>query len=406
MGTSHGVPHAIGVSALCSRFSPEALFGSTLLTNMASILPLVNLTRQHAELREVLTAAMNAVFAENAFIGGSFVRKFEEEFASVHCHEFEGEIFCVGVSNGTAALSLLLEAFGIRSGDEIILPAHTFAATAESVRHVGATPVFADIDRDTYNIAPSSVARLLSANTRAVLPVHLYGAPADMDGLADVLQDRQDVVLIEDNAQGHLSKLGGRTTGLIGHAASFSFYPSKNLGACGDAGAILTTNPKIAKRVEKLRDHGRLSKYEHDIVGYNHRMDGLQAAILSAKLPFMSRWTARRQEIARIYDQRFKSSGFKTITVLPSAEAVYHLYVVEVSNRDETMKHLADKGIASGVSYPVPLHRQPAFAKWAKGPLPVTEELSGRVMSLPICPYLTDGEQALVIDTFLEIGKP
>lgn len=365
----------------------------------------VNLTRMHDELRGEMMSAADAVFASNAFISGKFVEKFEKEFVGFHREGLDGEAFCVGVSNGTTSLSLLLEAFGIGPGDEVIVPGLTFAATAESVCHVRATPVFADIHRHTYNIDPRSVAELLTPKTRAVVAVHLYGSPADLQALAAVLKGREDVVLIEDNAQGHFSKLGGKPTGLIGHAASYSFYPGKNLGACGDAGAVLTADPKIADLVSKLRDHGRTSKYEHGIVGYNSRMDGLQAAFLSVKLPYVRRWTSRRQKIAAVYDECLRSEGFKTISVLPDAEAVYHLYVVEVSNRDETMRDLTGDGIGCGVHYPIPLHKQPAFMHWAMSDLPAAEDLSGRVMSLPICPYLTDIEQAQVIDAFLKVAR-
>lgn len=380
-------------------------WSKSLKQGFCHMLPLVNLVRLHDELRGPLQDAFNSVLTENAFIGGSYVKKFEDEFAALHRDGIEEQVYCVGVSNGTSSLSLLLEAYGVKAGDEVIVPAHTFAATAESVRHVGATPVFADINGETYNIDPASVSTLLTPRTRAVVPVHLYGSPADLPALANVVKNRPDIVVIEDNAQSHFSKLGGRTTGVIGHAASFSFYPGKNLGACGDAGAILTTDPEIARVVGKLRDHGRMSKYEHDLVGYNHRMDGLQAALLSVKLPHMKRWTVRRQELAKAYDDCLRAEGFKTITVLPEAEAVYHLFVVEVSNRDDVMQHLASNGIASGVHYPVPLHRQPAFVQWANGNVPVTEAASTRVMSLPICPYLTDEEQAHVLEKFLQVAR-
>lgn len=371
------------------------------------MIPLVNLKRQHVEIAPALQAAYDSVFAETAFIGGKYVQDFEQAFASLLDLEgAETPLQCVGVSSGTSALSLLLEALGVGPGDEVIVPTHTFAATAESVLHVGATPVFADIETASYTLSAESVRQHLTERTKAVVPVHIYGTSADLDAIAAVLPTDRTVHIVEDTAQGHLGEWKGRKLGTQCSGGTFSFYPGKNLGACGDAGAVTLRDPAIAERIRKLRDHGRMSKYEHDVVGYNHRMDGLQGAFLSVKLPHLKAWTTRRQQVAARYDAAFKSKGFKTIEPLDGAVCVYHLYVVEVSNRDDVQQAMDAAGIATGIHYPVPLHRQPAFVHFAKGSLPATEAAIGRIISLPICPHLTDEEQTRIIDAFLDVARP
>ena len=371
------------------------------------MIPLVNLKRQHDELASELQAAYDAVLGETAFIGGSYVEAFEKAFATMLDDPSpEQPLQCIGVSSGTSALSLLLEALGVGPGDEVIVPTHTFAATAESVLHVGATPVFADIETNSYTLSAASVRELVTPRTKAVVPVHIYGTAADLDAIAAVLPTDRVVHIIEDTAQGHLGEWRGRKLGAQSSGGTFSFYPGKNLGACGDAGAVTVRDPKVANLIRKLRDHGRMSKYEHDIVGYNHRMDGLQGAFLSAKLPHLRAWTERRRAVARRYDDALRPKGFKTVEPLDGATSVYHLFVVEVANRDEVQKALQAAGVASGVHYPVPLHRQPAFTRWTTAALPETESIVDRIMSLPICPHLTDDEQAHVIETFLAVARP
>jgi dTDP-4-amino-4,6-dideoxygalactose transaminase len=365
-------------------------------------IPLVNLQRQHSELRASLQAAMDDVFASGAFISGPFVAKFEQAFAE----ELDVGAWVIGVSNGTSAISLVLEALGVGSGDEVILPAHTFAATAEAVRRVGATPVFCDIDPLNYTANPTSIASLANDRTRAVIAVHLYGSPADLQAIRRALPQGDRIAIIEDSAQAHLARYRGTTVGTIGLAGTFSFFPGKNLGACGDAGAVVTLDGALAERVAKLRDHGRHSKYEHDIVGYNERMDGIQGAILSAKLPRLRDWNRRRREIAAYYDSRFQPAGFKTIVNLQENQSVYHLYVVEVSNRDEVCARFRDRDIATGIHYPLPLHMQPAFRGWSRGALSNTERIAERVVSLPICPYLSDSEAEEIAGLFLVAARP
>lgn len=371
------------------------------------MIPLVNLSRQHHDLAVDLQAAYDAVLGDTAFIGGPFVEAFERQFAeALDRPGDEPPLQCIGVSSGTSALSLLLEALEIGPGDEVIVPTHTFAATAESVLHVGATPVFADIETGAYTLDAASVRDLLTERTRAVVPVHIYGGAADLDALAAVLPGDRRVHVIEDTAQGHLGEWKGRKLGAQSSGGTFSFYPGKNLGACGDAGAVTVRDPAVARMIRKLRDHGRMSKYEHDVVGYNHRMDGLQGAFLSAKLPHLAGWTERRRALAGRYDAALRPLGFKTIEPIEGSLCVYHLFVVEVANRDDVQTALSAAGIATGVHYPVPLHRQPAFAKYATRPLPATERIVDRIVSLPICPHLTDEEQAQVIAAFVKVAQP
>lgn len=365
------------------------------------MIPFVNLERQITFLKPQILAAVEAVLDDRSFIQGPRVAQFEKLFAAAH-----DAPFAVGCSNGTAAISLTLEGLGIGCGDEVILPAHTFAATGAAIRHVGATPVFAEIERETYTIDAADVQRRLTPRTKAIIPVHLYGTPCRLGELSDVIASRPDIVLIEDCAQAHLACYRGRPVGTFGKAASFSFYPGKNLGACGDAGAILTSDEKLANTLRKLRDHGRRDKHLHELVGYNHRMDEIQAAILLVKLPFLASWTARRQAAARYYDIALTARGFKVITPFADTTPVYHLYVVEVANRNEVCAHLSAKGIITGIHYPRPLHCQPAFAALCRDRLPLTEAITERVMSLPICGNISHVEQDEVIAAFLDVARP
>lgn len=364
-------------------------------------IPFVDLARQIEELRPELLSALTAVVDARAFIQGPFLEAFERDFAS-----FTGAARVLGCANGTVAISLALEAAGIGIGDEVIVPAHTFAATAAAVCHVGAKPVFVDIEPAAYAIDAAQVVDAVTPRTKAVLPVHLYGVPADLEQLVDQLRGK-GISIIEDAAQAHGATLRGKPVGSWGAAATYSFYPGKNLGAFGDAGAIATSDDMVATKVRKLRDHGRQSKYVHDVIGYNHRMDGMQGAILSVKLKYLARWNEHRRALAARYDSRLKSAGFKTIQPPRGAVPVYHLYIVEVSNRDTVQNVLKANGIESGIHYPVPLHRQPAYAHLAGGrTLPVTERIASRIVSLPICGHLQDDDQDYVIDTFLASAKP
>ena len=363
-------------------------------------IPLVNLARQISTLRDELTATFHEVLESCSFIQGQYVERLEREVAAAHDVSHG-----IGCSNGTAAISLALQAAGIGAGDEVIVPSHTFFATASAVCHAGATPVFADVEPEAYTLDPGAVATKLSPRTKAIMPVHIYGTPCRLDALSDLARDT-GAILIEDAAQAHLAFYAGRYVGAWGEAATLSFYPGKNLGAFGDAGMVITNSAGLAQRVRLLRDHGRSSKYIHEILGYNHRMDGLQAALISVKLRRLQQWNARRREVAAHYDSAVIPRQFKVIRPPKNAVPVYHLYVVEVSNRDEVQKHLRAHAIATGIHYPVPLHLQPPFRELAGGSLPVTERIADRVLSLPICGEISPPEQERVIQRFVEVARP
>ncbi|MFH1921161.1 MAG: DegT/DnrJ/EryC1/StrS family aminotransferase [Planctomycetota bacterium] len=366
---------------------------------MAGKIPFVNLDRQYDSLRSEIEIAIGQVFDAKAFILGPYVEKFEREFAA-----FQGTKHAIGCSSGTSAISLALEAAGVGRGDEVVTVGHTFAASAGAIRHARAEPIFVDIEPAAYLMDVGALEAAITVQTKAIMPVHIYGTPCDMPAIGKIAE-RRGLAVIEDAAQAHGATVGGHKVGGLGTAATFSFYPGKNLGAYGDAGAIATNDDALADRIRKLRDHGRVSKYVHDTVGYNHRMDGIQGAVLSVKLKYLAAWNERRRTVAARYDAVFRPRGFKTIEPPPGVGAVYHLYVVEVSNRDVVLRALADRGIATGVHYPVPLNRQPAFEPWAGGiSLPVTERIVPRIMSLPICAEITDAEQDQVIAAFLDVA--
>lgn len=364
------------------------------------MIPLVNLKRQYAGLKSEIDAAVADVMARQDFIAGIKVKTFSEAWLKAI-----GAADGTACANGTAALSVALRCLGVGPGDEVITTAHTFFATVEAIFAVGASPVFADIDPKTYGI-DMATARA-SARTKAVIPVHLYGNAADMDAvMAFAAAHRLKVV--EDVAQAHLGVYGGATLGTIGDAGTFSFYPGKNLGAYGDAGFVVARERAIGRAMAKYVNHGRDTKYTHDAIGENVRMDEIQAAVLSVKLPRLAAWTARRRGVAAYYDSRLLPAGFKTIVPHAKGSCVYHLYVTQVSNRDAVRDAMTAAGVDTGVHYPVPLHRQPALVglACARAALPHTERAAERVMSLPICADITDDEAALVCDTFLRVAKP
>lgn len=369
---------------------------------MTDTIPLVNLKRQHDRLRPALAEAFLRVLDSGQFIKGPAVAAFEKEWLAAL-----GAAHGLGCANGTAALSLALEALGVGPGDEVICPAHTFIATAEAVRHVGATPVFVDIDPASYTMSPAAAAAAVGPRTRALLPVHIYGGAADMDPLLDLAR-AHGLLVVEDAAQAHLARYKGRALGTIGDAGTFSFYPGKNLGALGDAGFLVCRDPAAADKAARLADHGRSGKYDHDLVGYNQRLSDAPAAGLSVKLRHLPTWTENRRARAAQYDAALKPAGFKVLEPAAGCEPVYHLYVVEVADRAETAAALKARGVATGVHYPTPLHLQPAFAGMGLSPgaLPVTERAADRVLSLPVCGELTEEEAARVIDAFLAVARP
>lgn len=369
-------------------------------------IPLVDLKAQYQLIKPEVDAALQSVLDSTAFINGPAVSEFEQAFA-----DFCQARYAIGVASGTAALQLVLKALGIGSGDEVITVAHTFCATAEAIELVGARPVFVDIDPKTHTLDPNLLERAITLRTRAVIPVHLYGLPADMDAI-NAIASRHNLYVIEDAAQAHGARYKGRRVGSLGHVACFSFYPSKNLGAYGDAGAVTTNDLELAQRILALRDHGRVvgangkrAKYEHDLVGYSERLDTLQAAVLRAKLNHLPAWTQARRRIAQTYKQALAHCSALTLPYEPDGyEGVYHLFVIRTAERDALRQHLLENGIETGIHYPIPLHLQRAFAHlgYQLGDLPHTERAAREILSLPIYPELSAADQQRVIEAVLD----
>jgi dTDP-4-amino-4,6-dideoxygalactose transaminase len=341
-----------------------------------------------------LNAAIDRVFESSAFILGAEAEAFEKEFAAM-C----GTQFAVACANGTDALELALWAVGVKPDDEVITVAHTFAATAEAIIRVGAIPRFVDVASDTLLMDLAQVERAITPRTSAIVPVHLYGSCVDMVALMN-LAHRHRLKVVEDSAQAHGAVVGAKRAGSFGDAGTFSFYPGKNLGAIGDAGAVVTSDPEVAKLISSARDHGRSGKYEHEIVGRNSRMDGIQAAILRVKLRHLEDWNGRRRRLAARY--RFLLEDLPEVRAVDASEGepVYHLFVVECDRRDEVRQQLKVSGVATGVHYPIPLHLQRAFANaggMELAPLPVTEKAAGRILSLPMFPEMSDSDVDRVV---------
>lgn len=368
---------------------------------MSQPIPLVDLKAQYAAIQPDVDSAIRRVVENTSFILGSEVNAFEKAFANV-C----GVKHCVGVGSGTAALELTLRALGLGPGDEVITVAHTFIATAEAISAVGATPIFIDVDPQTYNMSSSALLQTIGERTGAIIPVHIYGQPADMTTIT-AIAGQHGIPVIEDAAQAHAAVWAGRKAGGLGTAACFSFYPGKNLGAYGDAGAVTTDDDAVAEQVRLLRNHGRHDKYLHEIKGFGHRIDALQSAILGAKLPYLEEWTAARRRLAARYHQLLSDLELMLPYVDPQAEPAWHLYVIRAPLRDELLDYLKKQGIGAGVHYPIPLHLQPAYADlgYAPGSLPVTEAVARSCLSLPLYPEMSDEQQDRVvaaIRTFLE----
>ncbi len=361
-------------------------------TPVAAPIPLVDLAVQHAQVANEVGAGWDRVTASGAFILGPDVAAFEQEFAA-----FSGAAHCVGVANGTDALELALRARGIGAGDEVVLPANTFIATAEAVSRVGAQPVLVDCDPTYLLIDPDRVAERVTGRTRAVMAVHLYGQMAPVHALAEVLPPGVD--LIEDAAQSQGAAHHGRRSGSVGAVAGTSFYPGKNLGAYGDAGAVLTSHAGTAATLRALRDHGGTRKYTHDVVGVNSRLDTLQAVVLRAKLARLDGWNEQRRAAARRYhDLLGGHAGVGLPATLPGNDHVWHLYVVRVARRDAVLAALRDAGIGAGIHYPSPVHVLGAYAHLGHGPgdFPVAEAAAGEILSLPLFPGITAAQQERV----------
>jgi len=356
--------------------------------------PFVDLAAQYATVRDSVRDAMDAVLERGDFILGGSVGEFEESFA-----QFTGTAHAVGVDSGLSAIELSLRAMGVGPGDEVITAANTFIASVLPVSYVGATPVLVDVDPRTYDLDLEQVEAAITPRTRAIMPVHLYGQPVDMDALM-AIAERHGLDVIEDACQAHGARYRGRRAGSFGHAAAFSFYPAKNLGAYGDGGLVTTDDPEVADRIRLLRNYGSVTKYHHEVKGMNHRLDTLQAAVLHVKLARLDAWNAARRRHAAAYDAHLQDSGLELPAVRAGAEHVYHLYVVRSPERDALQAHLRDHGVATGIHYPVPVHLQPAYRDLGKGPgsFPVTEQLANEILSLPMYPELTEPQIAHVAD--------
>ena len=365
------------------------------------MIPLVDLLAQYQGIRPEIDGAIKQVVSNADFILGREVAAFEKEFA-----EYCGVRHCVGVSSGTAALHLALRSCGVGPGDEVITTPLTFVATAEAICHAGARPVFADIDPATYNVNPARVDEAITDRTKAILPVHLFGHPADMEPIRDIAR-RRGLIVIEDAAQAHGAEYGDRKVGGLGNAACFSFYPAKNLGAYGDGGAVVTNDTAIAEQVRILRDHGRQDKYEHKIVGYGERLDALQASILRVKLRHLNDWNERRRQAAARYGELLEADSVSIPLEMSKVRHVYHMFVVRVRNRDGTLRRLKEAGISAGIHYPIPLHLQPAL-RWLgyrNRDFPHAEQAASEVLSLPMYPEITKDQIATVAQALLSAAE-
>ena len=350
-------------------------------------IPLTDLKAQYTRIRAEVDAAMRETMETTTFIGGPQVDAFEAEFA-----RYLGVPHALGVSSGTSALHLALLAAGITEGDEVILPAHTFIATSEVVRRLGARVRFCEIDETTFTLDPATLETAITPRTRAVIPVHLYGHPADFDPIAEIAV-RHGLRVIEDAAQAHGARYRGHRCGALASLAAFSFYPGKNLGAYGDAGGVTATDPTEMNRMRSLSNHGRLDKHRHSEEGFNYRLDGLQAAVLRVKLRHLDEWNVQRRHAAGWYAERLATVPNVVLpATAPWAEHVFHLFVVRVPNRDQVFARLQERGIGAGIHYPVPLHFQPAYAHLGHRPgdFPVTERVASEIISLPIYPEITE----------------
>lgn len=357
----------------------------TSLSQLVPLIPLLDLSVQHSMLADEILTVIREIVLESRFVGGSDIESFEREWA-----EFCGARFAVGVGSGTDALRFALIAAGVGKGDEVLTVPFTFVATVEAILQAGAKPVLVDVDPVTCTMDPFKLQQNLTPRSKAVIPVHLYGHPADMEAIGQIAEAHQ-LLVIEDAAQAHGANFKGRKAGALGHAAAFSFYPSKNLGACGEAGAVTTDDPVLAQKARLLRDHGQSAKNSHEIEGYNGRLDRIQAAILRIKLRRLSQWNESRRQLASLYDKYL--SGLPDLVLpreAPSCRGVYHLYVVRTSRRQELKDKLQQRGIGTGVHYPEPVHLQKAFQGlgYASGSFPISELLAKEVLSLPLYPEL------------------
>jgi dTDP-4-amino-4,6-dideoxygalactose transaminase len=365
-------------------------------------IPFVDLKSQYASIKSEIDGAIADVISKTAFIGGPHLKAFETAFAG-----FCKVKHCVGVGNGTDALFIALRALGIGDGDEVITAANSFIATSEAITMAGAKPVFVDIDPATYNIAVAGIEEKITPKTKAIIPVHLYGQPTEMDTILEIAR-KNNLKVVEDAAQAHGALYKGRTIGSIGDAACFSFYPGKNLGAYGDGGAIVTDDDEVAIRARMLANHGRIDKYDHEIEGVNSRLDGLQCAILEVKLRHLPEWSKSRRDNAYLYNKHLKDSGLVTPVEIDDVGAVYHLYVVRVPSekRQKLQEHLKADGISTGIHYPITLPNLKAYAYLghSKDDFPNATKASHEILSLPMFPELTEEQIGRVAERIKGFG--
>jgi dTDP-4-amino-4,6-dideoxygalactose transaminase len=396
------------------------------VSNNTNSIPFLDLVTPHLEMEQELTAVFHKVLRTAGFIGGPMVEDFEKAFAA-----FCGTSQSIAISSGTDALRFAIMACGVQPGDVVVTVPHTFIATTEAISQAGALPEFVDIDERTYNMDPEKlreyleeqcttdksgklISRRSSRPVTAVVPVHLYGQIADMDAIQD-LANRYGLIVIEDACQAHGAEYFSRKqnrwmkAGSMGKAAAFSFYPGKNLGACGEAGAVTTNDAGLARKISMLRDHGQARKYYHDVEGYNGRLDALQAGLLHAKLAHLAKWNAQRRERAAEYNRPFAAADESVVLPFePSwSRAVYHLYVIRTADRDGLMSHLKKAAIGTGIHYPIPLHLQKAYSSmgYKAGDFPVCENIAAEIVSLPMFPQLTADQQAKVVREVVQFAK-
>jgi dTDP-4-amino-4,6-dideoxygalactose transaminase len=369
----------------------------TLKKNVDCNVPFLDLARLHMPLRMQFDSAYHRVIDSGCFIMGPELEAFEAEFAA-YCEVKH----CIGVGNGLEALHLLLRAFGIGPGDEVIVPSNTFIATWLAVSECGATPIPVEPDIETFNINPKLIESAITSRTRAIIPVHLYGQPADIDPINSIAA-KYDLIVIEDAAQAQGARYKGRKVGSLGHGAATSFYPGKNLGALGDGGAILTSDDAIADKVKKLRNYGSRIKYSHDMLGHNSRLDEIQAAFLRVKLSILDQWNAHRKDIAAQYSKRLIGLNLGLPKVPEFADPVWHLYVVRSQERDALQAQLEVKGISTVIHYPIPPHRQGCYLNYQHGSYPIADLLANEVLSLPISPAATNDEVEYIRESISEL---
>jgi dTDP-4-amino-4,6-dideoxygalactose transaminase len=361
-------------------------------------IPFVDLQAQYKTIAKEINAAIQGVLDRSDYVLGDEVRLFEEDFA-----KFIGATEAIGVGSGLDALELALRAYGIGPGDEVITAANTYIATVLAIIAAGARPVLADMDPSTYNISPTAIEAAITPRTRGIMPVHLYGQPADMEAILKIAR-KNKIIVIEDAAQAHGAMYANRRAGTWGHAAAFSFYPGKNLGAYGDGGAVTTNDPGIAEKIRQLRNYGQRVKYEHVVAGTNSRLDTIQAAILRVKLRHLDVWNAARQRHAAAYNSLLAGGPYVLPHVAAHRTHIFHLYVIETDNRRHAQEFLSAHGIATGIHYPIPIHMQEACKDfgYSRGDFPATEAAANRILSLPMYPELTEEQLDYVASSLRE----